>query len=203
MKIVRVPSICYRLYSKAIWRIPTDEKKVFLTFDDGPTPEVTEYILEQLEKYRARATFFCLGKNAEQQLELLLRIIDQGHLVQSHGYDHISGWTTNSDVYVENVVKAQGVLKATAFRPAYGRITWNQVAALSESFRIYMWSMNTWDFVSDLDCNRMINKLKQSVLPGDIFVFHDSVKAYENVKQILPELLDYLQAEGWKTDILK
>ncbi len=178
-----------------IWDLPA-EGKVYLTFDDGPAPGVTEWILAELATRGARATFFCLGKNAEQYPDLYDRIIAEGHRVGNHTYSHQKGWEMSLERYVEDVDFGNQFLRTDLFRPPYGRIKPSQARVLSERYHLIMWDIISRDYsqlVSPRKCLRNVTKYLQ---PGSIVVFHDSLKSYRNMRYALPRVLDEIKAAG-------
>ena len=189
------PKFLRRLMPELIWDLPA-EGKVYLTFDDGPTPGVTEWILDELAKRGARATFFCLGKNAEQYPDLHDRIIAEGHRVGNHTYSHQKGWEMSLERYVEDVDFGNQFLRTDLFRPPYGRIKPSQARVLSERYHLIMWDIISRDYsqlVSPRKCLRNVTKYLQ---PGSIVVFHDSLKSYRNMRYALPRVLDKIKAAG-------
>lgn len=174
-----------------IWDIKADDR-VFLTFDDGPTPEITEWVLEQLSAYNAHATFFALGKNVEMYPEVAQKILDQGSIIGNHTYSHQKGWSMSLARYVEDVDFAAQYIHSDLFRPPYGRITPSQVKVLSERYNIIMWDILSRDYsrwVSPRGCYKNVVKYVQ---PGSIVAFHDSWKSYRNLRYALPRILDYI-----------
>lgn len=187
-------------YREAVWRIPTDEKVINLTFDDGPDPEATPWVLDQLERYKAKATFFCVGQNAEKHPEIMRRIEESGHVIGNHTYSHKNGWKTDKQEYLEEVQKGEQSLKVYTsqmlFRPPYGNIRFSQLRSLKKAgYEVIMWSHLSGDFDPNVNIQKSIKSLKQAE-PGSILVFHDSQKAFKNLQKMLPEVLKYLEGEG-------
>lgn len=185
------PKFLRRLMPDLIWEIDAPER-VFLTFDDGPTPEVTEWILEQLAKYDAKATFFCLGKNVEQYPELAQKILDAGSIIGNHTYSHQKGWEMSLERYVEDVDFANQFIHTDLFRPPYGRIKPSQVRVLAERYNLIMWDVLSRDYsmlVSPRSCLKNVTKY---VKGGSIVVFHDSHKSFRNLRYALPRTLDHI-----------
>lgn len=179
-------------------------RSVHLTFDDGPVPDITPWVLDQLALHNAKATFFCIGKNAKANALILNRIQDEGHAIGNHTYDHLRGSTTPTETYVENVVRTEDVLDLSAhpgktmlFRPPYGRITNEQVRALKDRYRIIMWDVLSGDFDIRLSGEQCLKNVIDHVRPGSIVVFHDSVKAEDRLRYALPRTLEYLKNEGY------
>ncbi len=187
--------ILTRMFPSLRWNIPGDEH-VFLTFDDGPTPGITEWILEQLSNYNAKATFFCLGKNAEQCPDLFQKIVEGGHRIGNHTYSHQKGWRMSLERYVEDVDFANQILKTDLFRPPYGQIKPVQLRVLSERYNIIMWNVLSRDYSRVVSPRQCLRNVTEHVGPGSIVVFHDSHKAFRNLRYALPRTLDYLQKQG-------
>ncbi|WP_424964089.1 polysaccharide deacetylase family protein [Ekhidna sp.] len=199
----QTPWITRMWYPSLIWNIPSQDS-IYLTFDDGPTPEVTEWVLDQLNQADAKATFFCLGKQMEEHPEIGRKIISQGHQVGNHTYSHLKGWKTKDARYLEDVRLGEEVMKEVGvgnnlFRPPYGRIKKSQISRLDR--QIIMWSHLSWDFDPNLNVSESIARLKQA-RPGSILVFHDSQKSFKNLKAILPEILAHFQAKGFKFEAI-
>lgn len=189
------PKLLRRLMPSLVWEMPPSDE-VYLTFDDGPTPEVTEWILETLSKYGAKATFFCLGKNAEMHPDLFRQIVEQGHKIGNHTYSHQKGWGMSLERYLEDVEFGNAFLKSDLFRPPYGRITPSQARRLSQHYSLIMWDVLSRDYsqwVSPRSCLRNVTK---HVRGGSIVVFHDSRKSFRNLRYALPRTLQFLQEQG-------
>ena len=176
---------------------------VYLTFDDGPTPGVTEFILDCLAEYDAKATFFCLGKNAEQYPHLFRMIVDGGHRIGNHTYSHQKGWSMSLERYLEDVDFANGLLKTDLFRPPYGRITPSQARRISERYNIVMWDVLSRDYSQLLSPRTCLNNVTRHVGGGSIVVFHDSIKAFRNMRYALPRTLQYLKGKGLKCSVIE
>lgn len=171
--------------------MPDRNKELFLTFDDGPTLGITEWVLSVLKEYNAKATFFCTGENAENNPELFKQIIEKGHSVGNHGYSHIKGWRTSNKKYYQNVRRASDFINSNLFRPPYGRIKPSQIKQLKKEFKIIMWDVLTRDYNNNLKQETCLKKTLKSIKPGSIIVFHDTLKAERNLKYVLPEVLKY------------
>lgn len=185
------------------WRIDTNKKEIFLTFDDGPGPSTTEYILECLNKHDVKATFFCIGKNVERHHLLYDAILKQGHVVGNHTYSHLSGWQNSLQDYVNDVKLAEQFINSNLFRPPYGQITYNQIKILQKSYKIFFWSVLTWDFKQNLNPQRCMENSIIKTQTGDIVVFHDSKKAFNRVEVTLPVFLSYFKDLGYCFGIIK
>jgi peptidoglycan/xylan/chitin deacetylase (PgdA/CDA1 family) len=193
------------LYSKLIWKMPGNENAVYLTFDDGPHPVATAFVLEQLKKYNARATFFCIGKNAEAYPHLHDEIIAAGHTVGNHTHNHLNGWNSKTTPYLKNIIKASDHVKSHLFRPPYGRIKRSQANRLlnaHRSWRIYMWDVLSGDFDIKISPERCLNNVLSNIESGSIIVFHDSEKAWERMSYALPHVLQYCKEKNWELKAL-
>lgn len=191
-----------RLFPDMIWEID-DRNGVFLTFDDGPTPGVTEWILATLKRYDAKATFFVLGKNAEMYPDLHQRIIDEGHKIGNHTYSHQKGWGMPLEKYIEDVDFADDILHTDLFRPPYARVTPSQMRAVGQRYKIIMWNILSRDYartVTPMECWRGV---KKHIAPGSIIAFHDSDKSFRNMSYALPRVLERTKELGLKCKIIE
>lgn len=194
---IKPPKFVRRIFPSLVWEMPPSEE-VYLTFDDGPTPGVTEMILEQLAKYGAKATFFCLGKNAEMHPELFQRIVAEGHRIGNHTYSHQKGWRMSLEGYLEDVEFANNLLHTDLFRPPYGQITPTQARRLSEHYNLIMWDVLSLDYNRRISPRLCLRNVTKHVKGGSIVVFHDSLKSYRNMSYALPRTLEFLQDKGLK-----
>jgi len=199
----RSPFFLHWLYPDLIWKIPTQEKKIYLTFDDGPVPGVTEFVLNELDKVKAKATFFCIGDNVRKYPDVFRRIIMDGHTTGNHTFNHLKGWNTPVKTYVDNVKLCDNQLTTDnyqlsiqLFRPPYGRITRSQVKALKD-YKIIMWDVLTHDYSKNISPDRCLRGSIAATRPGSIIVFHDSLKAEKNLSYALPRLLDHFYNNGF------
>ena len=176
-----------------------NRKIVYLTFDDGPTRNITPIVLEVLACYNAKATFFCLGKNVIESPELLKEIKSAGHAIGNHGYNHLNGWVTPNDIYIENALKGMQLINSNLFRPPYGKITPKQIKKLTSSTKIVLWSNMSMDFDNKFSAEKCLNNVINHIYPGAIIVFHDTEQAADRLVYILPRLLDYLATNNYKT----
>ena len=198
----KTPFILPLIYPNLTWKISTDEKVIYLTFDDGPIPEVTEFVLNTLNQFNAKATFFCIGENVRKHPAILDRVIEQGHSIGNHTYNHLNGWKHPSSTYVENVSKAASFTSSSLFRPPYGRISWKQIKALKQSYRIIMWDVLSGDFDTSLTAENCIENVLKHTESGSIIVFHDSEKAWPRLEKTLPFVLEKLKEKGYDFDTL-
>lgn len=196
--------IIKHLFSSYVWNIPVNEKIVFLTFDDGPTPEITEWTLTQLKVYNAKATFFCIGKNSKNHPQLLSKIRADGHVVGNHTFDHLNGWKTKNETYIENVIKCDSVFQSKLFRPPYGKIKGSQARDLKKlGYKIIMWEVLSGDFDQKISKEKCLENVINNVTPGSIVIFHDSEKAYSNLQYALPKTLKFLKDKGYSFETIE
>jgi peptidoglycan-N-acetylglucosamine deacetylase len=192
-------------YKKLTWKIKTTNKEVYLTFDDGPIPTVTEYVLDVLKQHNIKAHFFCIGKNVVANPVIYQRILNEGHIVGNHTFNHLNGWKTNTADYLQNIQEASTIIKSNLFRPPYGRITKSQIKQLliyNYQFSIIMWDVLSGDFDTNIDAEKCYQNVIKNVQSGSIIVFHDSVKAYPRMKEALPKVIDWLKANGYSIQLL-
>lgn len=198
MKVYNSPKLVQRLLSRFTWKIPGEEKVIYLTFDDGPHHDITIWVLEQLELYNAKGTFFCIGKNIEKNPDVFNEITKKGHTIGNHTYSHVNGWKTPFKKYMRDVFKCNNHCNTNLFRPPYGKIDLNQGAALlRKGYKIIMWSVLTYDYDVKLNREESLQNIKNSS-PGNIIVFHDSQKAKENLQYLLPKTLAHFNNKGWQ-----
>jgi len=191
------------LFPGLIRNIPNDEKNVFLTFDDGPDPEVTPWILDLLNQYNAKATFFCLGKNVERHPDIFQRIKDEGHAVGNHTYSHLNGWRTSNKKYFEDIKRADNLIQSNLFRPPYGRIKPSQIRVLKEKYRIVMWDVMSGDYSEKMNREKSAGNVLKWSRPGSIIVFHDIQQAFKILKVTLPRILDGFRKRGLNFVVIK
>lgn len=195
---VKTPLFVEKIFPNYHWKIKTDSKELFLTFDDGPTPEVTQWTLEMLEKYNAKATFFCIGKNVESYPNIYKSILNKGHTVGNHTYNHLKGWKISHDDYIIDTNKASTYIKSALFRPPYGKLTPKQGKTLiSKGYKIIMWDVLSIDWDNTISKETCLENVISKSKPGSIIVFHDSLKAAKNMKYTLPKVLDHFSDAGY------
>lgn len=202
---VKTPLIIKKIFSNYVWDIPAKEKIMYLTFDDGPTPEITEWVLETLQQYNAKATFFCIGNNVEKHPEIFRKVIDNGHSVGNHTHNHIKGWKTKTEDYVANVLKAEQVMSlefkiqnSKLFRPPYGQIKNKQGKQLKNlGYKIIMWDVISFDWQASISSEKCLNNVLSKAGNGSIVVFHDSIKASKHLQYALPKVLDVFSKKGF------
>lgn len=200
--IFRTPFFLPLLYPNLLWRVPTNEKKIFLTFDDGPVPGPTEFVLKELERHNAKATFFCIGNNIEKYPAVYQMIIKQGHAVGNHTFNHTKGWSVSDDDYLTDVERCQKLIGTTKlFRPPFGRAKRSQLKKLAD-YRIVMWDVLSYDYSNSVKKETCLKGVIKATRPGSIVVFHDSYKAEKNMIYALPRVLDHFKQSGFEFESL-
>jgi len=212
MYLVRPNLLMRKFYSSAIWRVPTKEKKIFLTFDDGPIPEATLWVLSTLKEYKAQATFFCVGANIEKHPDIFQQIISEGHSIGNHTFNHLNGWKTKTKDYLENTERCESAIKSKVssqksqekklFRPPYGKIKRSQLLILNPAFSIIMWDVLSGDFDQTISEEECLKNVLTKTRSGSIVVFHDSLKAKKNLLFVLPRFLEHFSKKGFEFCIL-
>lgn len=199
-----------KLFSNYVWDIPNNENKVYLTFDDGPTPEITEWTLNLLEEYNAKATFFCIGDNIRKYPEIFLKVIGDGHSIGNHTYNHLNGWRTSTLKYIENAKLYEtehyklNTSNCQLFRPPYGKIQPSQSKILRKlGYKIIMWDVISYDFDATISKEQCLENVLKNVQSGSIIVFHDSKKAFQNLEYVLPRTLEFLKEKGFVFEKIK
>ena len=196
--IIEQPAIYLRwLYPRALWRMDRREKSVYLTFDDGPIPESTPFILETLRKHQIKATFFMVGDNVRKYPELFQQIKDEGHQVGNHTHNHIGGFSHTLHEYCYNVEKANAYIQSRLFRPPHGWMRLAQYAFLSRKYKVVMWDLVTRDYSKWMTGRGIVNNVKRYARPGSIITFHDSLKSIEKLHYALPESIKWLEKQGY------
>lgn len=205
---IKTPRLVPKLFPNYAWRIETDKKELYLTFDDGPTPNITPWVLDTLKNYDAKATFFCIGKNIESHPDVFQRILLEGHSIGNHTHNHLKGWRTKTLEYLENILQADSVIQSISrnqkleivklFRPPYGQIKPQQGTKVMElGYKIVMWDVLSFDWDATVPEETCLNNVLSKSKPGSIIVFHDSVKASRNMQYALPKVLEHFSKEGY------
>ncbi len=202
MYLVHTPQYVQALFPGFLWKMGGKRKEIFLTFDDGPIPEVTPWVLETLKSYNAKGTFFCVGDNIKKHKEIYHQVINEGHTVGNHTLNHLSGWSTENITYFHNIRHCARMVDSGLFRPPYGKIKPSQVQFLQRHYRIIMWDVLSGDFDPDIMPEACSQNVIQNAGPGSIVVFHDSLKAESNLKYALPKVLDHFAALGYSFQAL-
>lgn len=177
------------------WSIPVNDRSIYITFDDGPTPGITESVLELLEIRNQLATFFCIGSKVQKFPELFQKIQQNGHHIGHHTYQHKNGWKTPSGLYFQDVEDAAKIIPSNLFRPPYGKMTPYQIYHLKRKYKIIMWTLLSYDWSDKINSTKILEKLMKASSPGSIVVFHDSIKAKGNLLSILPKYLEFCHQE--------
>lgn len=218
----KTPSLLSSVYRQCLWKVDTDEKILYLTFDDGPIPEVTPFVLAELKKWNAKATFFCIGKNVNANPALLQQIISEGHSTGNHTFDHVNGWNCDNDAYYNSIEKCRvAILQQTPnskfqvpplpvdevdpksemlFRPPYGKLTPSQYRHIKNRYKIVMWDVLSFDFDLDITGEKVLANVLENANKGSVIVFHDSLKAKPRMEYALPRVLEHFTAKGFKFD---
>ncbi len=202
MLIERPPFFYRMLFPEAIWRIPGEQKRVFLTFDDGPIPQVTPWVLDLLDEYKVKATFFCVGDNVARNPNLFQEIRNRGHQVGNHTMNHIQGMSTSPEGYVRNVLNAQDLIQSQLFRPPHGHLLPRQAKLIKKDYSIIMWDVVTRDYSKKLTGEEVFANVKRYTRNGSIIVFHDSIKAQKNLRYALPKAIEWLLKNGYDFETL-
>lgn len=203
--LVRTPWWLKKLYRGLVWNIPTKEKVLYLSFDDGPHPVATPFVLDELKKYGAKATFFCIGKNVQAYPQLYKRVLMEGHATGNHTQDHLNGWKTEDERYLENIAAAARLIDSDLFRPPYGRISAFQSSLLRAApfnYNIIMWEVLSADFDRALTGERCARYVIGRARRGSIVVFHDSEKAFDRLREALPAVLEHFSGLGYRFETI-
>lgn len=198
MYLAKTPWLLKKLYPSLTWKVATEEKDVYLTFDDGPHQTITPFVLDSLKTYNAKATFFCIGKNVKEHPAIYQRIIDEGHKVGNHTFNHLNGWKTSDATYIKNVLEAKQFIDSDLFRPPYGRISNFQIQQLKSIFKIVMWDVLSADFDITITPQKSLELVISNIGKGSIVVFHDSEKALPRLEYALPKTLQFLNENGYR-----
>ncbi|WP_113637053.1 polysaccharide deacetylase family protein [Nubsella zeaxanthinifaciens] len=217
MYTVRPPFFLKWIYPKLLWNKANTEKIVYLTFDDGPIPNVTEFVLNTLKNFQIKATFFCIGDNIQKHPEIFELIKKAGHAVGNHTFNHLKGWDTNDETYIANFWKCQALTNTNLFRPPYGRIKKSQIRELAKSWQlmandkvkpehsqqqIVMWDVLSGDFDAGISGEQCYQNVIRNTRNGSIIVFHDSLKAWDRLEYALPKTIAFLKEKGFRFEVL-
>ncbi len=199
MYLVKTPFLLRWLYPDLVWKKPS-ANTIYITFDDGPIPEVTPFVLNALADYDAKATFFCIGDNVRKYPEIYQEVIKAGHSIGNHTFNHLNGWNTDDEKYLENIGECAEYVKSDLFRPPYGKIKKSQIRKLKTrhpDIKVIMWDVLSGDFDQNLSPEKCLENVLRTTAPGSIIVFHDSLKAFDRLKYVLPKALDYWSDKGF------
>ncbi len=202
MYIVHTPQYVQALFPGVIWKMSPNRKEIFLTFDDGPIPEVTPWVLKTLQQFDARATFFCVGDNVRKYPAIYDMVVSDGHTVGNHTMNHLSGWATENLTYFHNIRHCARMVHSGLFRPPYGKLKPSQVQFLQRHYKIVMWDVLSGDFDRELLPEDCAQNVIDNAGPGSIVVFHDSLKAERNLRHALPEVLEHFTSQGYSFEAL-
>lgn len=202
--LVKTPRVVQRFFYNYSWRIKTKKKEIYLTFDDGPVPDFTPWVLETLKRYEAKATFFCVGENIKKHPQIYQQIKDHDHSIGNHTFNHLQGWKTSTNKYIKNILKAESYLEDAnskgkkLFRPPHGRIRPMQARILrKKGYKIVMWDVLSGDFDQSLSKETCLELTIKHITNGSIVVFHDSDKSFKNLDFVLPKVLEHFQLKGY------
>ena len=204
MYLVKTPRVLQSLLPNYLWKMPAAaEKTLYLTFDDGPVPEVTPWVLDQLAQYDAKGTFFCVGENVKRYPEIFQRVVQEGHTVGNHTFNHLNGWDNDNLPYFLNIRQCAKLVASDLFRPPYGKLRLKQMQFLQRHYQIVMWDVLSGDFDASISKEKCLSNVVQNGKDGSIIVFHDSVKAEKNLKYALPKAIQILKNKGFVFDVIK
>jgi peptidoglycan/xylan/chitin deacetylase (PgdA/CDA1 family) len=208
--LAKTPGLLKSLYPGCTWNFSRDNPVIYFTFDDGPHPQATPFVLDTLQQFNAKATFFCIGKNVAAHPDIYKRIINEGHTAGNHTYNHLNGWKTSDEEYINNIGEARKYIDSKLFRPPYGRITKFQIRLLTATenikqpavFRIIMWDVLSGDFDQTASAEKCVKNVTSNAKAGSIVVFHDSDKAFPRMQKALIESLRYFSERGFKFEAI-
>ena len=203
MFIEQVPVFVRSLFPKALWRMNPDEKAVYLTFDDGPIPVVTPWVVDLLGHYGIKATFFMVGDNVRKHPQEYKLVVDAGHSVGNHTFNHLKGLFTDTREYIENVEKADALIHSNLFRPPHGILRRSQYKELSKCYQFVMWDLVTRDYSKRMNGEDVLANVKKYVRNGSIITFHDSLRSEENLKYALPRAIEWLLEQGYEFKVFE
>jgi len=205
MYLVKTPWLLKKLYPQLVWNRDRNQPVIYLTFDDGPIPIVTPFVLSTLKQHNAKATFFCIGDNVQKHPDIYQQLIIDGHTIGNHTFNHLKGWKTEDKIYIDNFLKADELLKTSLFRPPYGRIKRSQIKrlkVLKPDLQIVMWDVLSGDFDMALNPSDCLKGVLKHTGNGAIVVFHDSLKAFNRLEYVLPQALDVWSKAGYRFEVL-
>ena len=198
MFLASVPKFVIKAFPSLIWKIPEKEKVLYLTFDDGPVPEATPWVLETLKKFNAKATFFCVGDNVRKHPQVFKQVLEHGHSVGNHTFNHMNGWTSVPEEYVENIEKAAEYINSNLFRPPRGLLRNPHYQLIKSKYKVIMWNVLSIDYEKKLSPQQCLKNVTRNAKPGSVVVFHDSIKAWKNMSYALPHVLEHFSALGYQ-----
>lgn len=202
MYLVRPSYFLKKIYPSAVWRMDSSIKKIYLTFDDGPIPVVTSWVLDTLKAHSVKATFFCVGENIQKHPDIYKRIADENHSTGNHTFNHLNGWNTDTNRYMQNIEKCDQMMNTKLFRPPYGKLKSSQIKRIRKHYTAIMWDVLSGDFDKNTSPEKCLENVKSATRNGSIVVFHDSVKASENLYYTLPRFIEYAKHKGFEFGVL-
>jgi peptidoglycan/xylan/chitin deacetylase (PgdA/CDA1 family) len=206
MYLVKTPWLLKQFYPSFLWNEDRDKRIIYLTFDDGPIPVVTPFVLKILKQYEAKATFFCIGDNIRKHPDIFEQVKAAGHAIGNHTFHHLKGWKTEYEIYIKDMQACQELTQSMLFRPPYGRIKKSQAKALQTLYpnlKIIMWDVLSGDFDMSLEPGKCLKNVIKHTENGSIVVFHDSLKAFNRLEYVLPKAMEYWSKEGYSFSPLK
>ena len=198
MYLVKTPNFIQKLFPNYLWRMPTEEKILYLSFDDGPIPDITPWVLAQLAEYDAKGTFFCVGDNVRKHSEIFAAIKNSGHAVGNHTMHHLNGWATKKETYLNDTQDCAQLVDSNLFRPPYGRLKPKQATSLQQDYNIVMWDVLSGDFDEKISGEECFKNVLRHTKNGSIIVFHDSIKAFPRLEYVLPKVLAHYAGLGYR-----
>ena len=209
MFFFKTPKLFELLYPEVLWHGARDKKHIYLTFDDGPVPEVTEYILDLLLEHKIKATFFCVGENVVRNQDIFLRIVNEGHCIGNHTYSHLNGWKVQEQEYINNIEACSDVFKKLGydvevrlFRPPYGKIKRKTLSKIKKNYEIIMWDVLSYDFSNKVSAQKCLNKSLRHTKNGSIIIFHDSKKTFSKIKLVISQYVKFLKGKNYEFRML-
>jgi len=202
MYLSKTPTFIQKLFPNFVWRIPDAKGKLYLSFDDGPIPEVTPWVLDTLAEHGAKASFFCVGDNVDRHPDIYTRILEDGHTIGSHTQNHLSGWKSENLDYFLNARKCARRVNSSLFRPPYGKLTRSQAQFLQRHYTIVMWDVLSGDFDTEISAEKCLKNIITSATDGSIIVLHDSLKTKDKLREVLPTMLEHFTALGFSFETL-
>lgn len=203
LSMIKIPKAIQGLLPDVVWNIPTEDKVLYFTFDDGPTQSVTDEVLSILEEYKAKATFFCIGNQVEKNLEIYKRLLSSGHKVGNHTFNHLKGWKTDNESYYLDIEKTSKLVESNLFRPPYGKMKRSQYKELKKKFKIVLWDVIPEDYLKSMTIPKLVDNVIKNVKPGSIIVLHDSQKCAKVMLGALPIILEKLTKDGYQFKALE